>query len=48
MTLVVQYFEIFEVRNFMFVIDLAGSGKSAVIRTLGATWNALGSPTNIE
>lgn len=46
--LVVQVTEILEVRHCMFVIGPAGSGKSAVIRTLGATWNALGSPTKIE
>jgi dynein heavy chain len=40
--LVVQVTEILEVRHCMFVIGPAGSGKSAVIRTLGATWNALG------
>jgi dynein heavy chain len=46
--LVVQVTEILEVRHCMFVIGPAGSGKSAVIRTLGATWNALGMPTKIE
>jgi dynein heavy chain len=44
----VQVTEILEVRHCMFVIGPAGSGKSAVIRTLGATWNALGSPTKTE
>ena len=46
--LVVQVTEILEVRHCMFVIGSAGYGKSAVIRTLGATWNALGIPTKIE
>jgi dynein heavy chain len=46
--LVVQVTEILEVRHCMFVIGPAGSGKSAVIRTLGATWNALDKPTKIE
>jgi len=32
----------------MFIIGPAGSGKSAVIRTLGATYNALGMQTKIE
>jgi len=45
---VVQVTEILEVRHCMFVIGPAGSGKSAVIRTLGATCNALGQPTKME
>ena len=48
MKLVVQVTEILEVRHCMFVIGTTGSVKSAVIRTLDATWNALGSPTKIE
>ena len=48
MKLCVQVTEILEVRHCMFIIGPAGCGKSAVIRTLGATWNAMGSPTKIE
>ena len=43
-----QLTEILEVRNCMFVIGPAGSGKSAVIRTLGATWNALNNESRLE
>ena len=35
--LIVQVIEILEMRHCMFVIGPAGSGKSEVIRTLGAT-----------
>jgi dynein heavy chain len=44
----VQLTEILEVRHCMFVIGPAGSGKSAVIRTLGATWNALNNESRLE
>jgi len=45
---VVQMAEILEVRHCMFVIGPAGCGKSAVIKTLVATWNKMDFLTRAE
>jgi len=47
-TKITQIAEILEVRHCMFVIGPAGSGKSAVIKTLVATLNMMGQPTRAE
>jgi dynein heavy chain len=45
---VAQMAEILEVRHCMFVIGPAGCGKSAVIKTLVATWNKMNFKTKAE
>ena len=45
---VAQMAEILEVRHCMFVIGSAGCGKSAVIKTLVATWNKMNFKTKAE